>query len=163
MGIGRNTLSLVEYALKFINNNQIELEKTEKYDFCDECWVVFDKDDFPKFDEAINEAVKNKLKVAYSNECFEIWYLLHFNYYNSALDRNLCNDKMTEILRKETGDKNIKYSKESKEIKKLDIYSLIKEKEKFAIKNAEKLKKQFGRKNPSTTVFELVETLNKLK
>jgi hypothetical protein len=128
---------------------------------------VFDKDDFDKnFDKAINKAVKNNLKVAYSNEAFELWFLLHFSFINSAITRKDYNKKITENFRRLTGNKKYKYDKVK------DVQLLIKEikdKESGAIKNAKKLLKQhenkgsFLKKNPSTTVHLLVEKLNKLK
>ncbi len=156
-GSGYNTVSLVDYVLDFIKENKIDLT-------IDECWVVFDKDDFVKdFDNAINKAETNNLKVAYSNEAFELWFLLHFSFMSSAIRRKDYNKKVTENLRRLTGDKKYKYSKTT------GIYSLIKDRESDAIKNAKKLLKQhaeeksFLKKNPSTTVHLLVEKLNKLK
>lgn len=69
VGEGYNTESLVERA--------IELSKKEKYD---QVWCVFDKDSFPNksFNAAIENAQRNGMKVAYSNQSFEYWLLLHF-------------------------------------------------------------------------------------
>lgn len=159
-GKGRNTISLVDFALNFITKEKIDLK-------IDECWVVFDKDDFDKdFDNAITKAIKNNLKVAYSNEAFEIWFLLHFNFVNSAIAREDYSTKITENFRILTGNKKYKYDK----VKSVSqLIEKIKDKESEAIKNAKKLLKQherensFKKKNPSTTVHLLVEKLNKLK
>lgn len=159
-GKGFNTISLVDFALNFIKKEKIDLK-------IDECWVVFDKDDFDKdFDNAINKAIKNKLKVAYSNEAFELWFLLHFSFMNSAIGRKDYNKKITENFRNLTGNKKYKYDKvESVQ----SLIEKIKNKESEAIQNAKKLLKQyedensFVKKNPSTTVHLLVEKLNKLK
>ena len=52
-------------------------------------FVTFDKDDFSKVD--FNDAVRmceNKGYIAlWSNECFELWFLLHFNYLDTAITR----------------------------------------------------------------------------
>jgi len=156
-GKGYNTKSLVDFALDFAEEEKIDLKT-------DECWVVFDKDDFNKdFDNAIRKAEVNGLKVAYSNEAFELWFLLHFNFMGSAIGRKDYNDKLTENFRKLTGNKEYKYNKTT------DVYLLIKNKELSAIKNAKKLLRQFRneksflKKNPSTTVYLLVEKLNKFK
>lgn len=156
-GTGRNTLSLVDFAIEYVGENNIDLS-------LDDCWLVFDKDSFDKnFDSAINKAQKNNFKVAYSNESFELWFLLHFSFMSSALTRSMYISKLTENLKLVSGDKNYKYSKTS------DIYTLIKDKESDAIRNAKKLidlhsnKKSFLEKNPSTSVYLLVEDLNKLK
>lgn len=49
----------------------------------DQIWCIFDIDDFYKqnpteFSNAIQKAHKNGIKIAYINECFELWILLHF-------------------------------------------------------------------------------------
>jgi len=156
-GSSHNTLSLVDFAINYINNKKIDLA-------LDDCWVVFDKDDFDKdFDNAINKAKSKGLKVAYSNESFELWFLLHFSFMNSAIGREAYNNKLTENLKKLTGDKKYKYKKTT------DMYPLIRDKEPKAIKNASTLIKQYDgetsfiKKNPSTTVHLLVESLNGLK
>ena len=159
-GKGYNTISLVDFALEFIENERIDLAM-------DECWVVFDKDDFHKnFNDAISKAEKNGLKVAYSNESFELWFLLHFSLMTSAIGRKNYNKKVTTNYRKLTEDKKYKYDKVESVY---PLIQLIKDKELDAIKNAEKLlqqhksEKSFVKKNPSTTVHLLVERMNKLK
>lgn len=155
----------IEINIDFINAEPLKLvnDVLAIMNNFDDYWVVFDKDSFPQFDNAIKKATSHNLNVAYSNECFELWFLLHFNLIESATRRKEYPLKLTKKLQKLTGDKKIKYSKNSKKLQKLDIYSLIKEKENFAIKNAEKLLKENGRKNPSTAVHLLVERLNELK
>jgi len=37
-------------------------------------------DEFSDFDNAINKALKLGYKVAYSNDAFELWFYLHYNY-----------------------------------------------------------------------------------
>ena len=51
----------------------------------DEVWVVFDKDDadanaakIQRFKDAFEIAKKENFEIAYSNEVFELWLLLHF-------------------------------------------------------------------------------------
>ena len=161
-GTGYNTMSIVDYTIDFLKRNKVNVDSSESED---ECWVVFDRDDFKKdFDNAISRAEANNIQVAYSNESFELWYLLHFSYFNSAVKRDVYIDKLTEKLKEITGNKKAKYEKNS-----VNMYSFIKDKEKDAIKNAKKLlklhetEKAISKKEPSTSVFLLVESLNKLK
>ena len=129
-------------------------------------WIVIDRDevkpnggghDIENFNGAISSAKANSINVAYSNPSFEIWYLLHFEYRNTALTRD---EVITELK------KYVDYEKNSK-----TIYSELLSSQKFAIKNAKKLEAvhtTFGRMlqsaidNPSTTVYKLVELLNAL-
>lgn len=70
VGLGFNTISLV--------NGAIELSQHSKYE---QVWFVFDKDDFAEdhFNNSIQRAVANNLNVAYSNQAFEYWLILHFD------------------------------------------------------------------------------------
>ncbi len=144
-GFGYNTVSLVKEA--------INLKSQESYD---QVWCVFDRDSFPaeKFNEAISLAKRNSIEIAYSNEAFEIWYLLHFSYYKTAMTRSDYYDRLTRLLGK-------KYEKNQE-----DMYALLEPKQSSAIRNAKKLLSQYTplnpeRANPSTTVHLLVEQLNR--
>ncbi len=158
-GVGYNTLSLVDYALDYISKEQIEINGSAE---SDKCWVVFDKDDYDRdFDNAIRKAENNNLKVAYSNECFELWFLLHFDFINTAIGRKNYINKLDKKMNDIDGQN---YQKNSE-----NMYDLIKHLEKDAIRNAGKLLKMYkksstySKKNPSTTVHLLVEDLNELR
>ncbi|MDY7008767.1 MAG: RloB family protein [Cyanobacteriota bacterium] len=102
----------------------------------------------------MKDAENNNIKVAYSNEAFEIWYLLHFEYRDTAMSRKDDKKALTEKLNK-------KYEKNSN-----TMYEILESKQPQAIKNAEKLFKQYNpnnpaNNNPSTTVHLLVKQLNK--
>lgn len=84
-GAGVNTLNLIETAQKIID----ERRRSDNPPFYD-VWIVFDKDDFPDqhFDETVRAIQTEDAKFkaghsphwhsAWSNEAFELWYLLHF-------------------------------------------------------------------------------------
>ncbi|UCH94027.1 MAG: RloB domain-containing protein, partial [Candidatus Aminicenantes bacterium] len=93
-GLGMNTLSLVQVTLKII-------ERAKKDGILyDQVWCVFDRNHFPiqNFNNAIDLANKKNIKVAYSNEAFELWYLLHFHYYNSGVSRNQYFAMLSKLL-----------------------------------------------------------------
>ncbi len=73
-------------------------------------WVVFDKDEFKKdnFDNAVKliEGLNNKYRdkaiefyALWSNECIELWFLLHFNYFTSNIPRADYFEKLSIILK----------------------------------------------------------------
>ncbi|MDX2249315.1 MAG: RloB family protein [Bacteroidia bacterium] len=67
----------------------------------DQIWVVFDKDDFPSdhFDNAIRMAEAAKFGVAYSNQAFEYWLILHFeDHQGGAMHRNQYSEKLKTYL-----------------------------------------------------------------
>jgi hypothetical protein len=147
VGIGANTISLVEKAIELRSNSTVSY---------DEVWCVFDRDSFPaqNFNNAISLAGQNNINVAYSNEAFEIWYLLHFHFHDSATSRT----QYTEMLTDRLGFQYIKNDP--------SIYDHILPLQNSALQNAKNLLKSYvnhspERDNPSTTVHTLVQELNK--
>jgi hypothetical protein len=148
-GTGYNTVSLVKRALEIRG----EEGYTEPYD---QVWCVFDRDAFPTddFDDAIWLARSKGVNTAYSNECFELWYVLHFQYMDSAFNRDVLASRLSELLGR-------RYAKNSP-----DMYGELLARQATAIANAERLFQQYGHRspaaeNPSTTVHLLVEELNR--
>jgi hypothetical protein len=144
-GIGYNTVSLVREAIK--------LKAEDDYD---QVWCVFDRDSFPArtFNEAIRLAERNGIKVAYSNEAFELWYLLHFDFLNTGISRADYIARLTEKIGK-------KYEKNSR-----DMYDILEARQQTAIENAKRLLSIYSpcrpaKDNPSTTVHLLVIELLK--
>ena len=153
VGQAMNTTSLVSKAISIR-----DMEATKKR-YYDQCWVVFDKDDFPAndFNNAITMALKNGFCVEYSNQAFEYWFLLHFNLYTGALHR----DNYASMLTKLCG---MTYSK--REGFGTIMYNRILGLQSTAIRNAKAVLKEVSQGNPameesSTTVHLLVEELNK--
>lgn len=161
-GTGANTLSLLERAKQ-------ECEKRYKsgeppyY----KIWLVFDHDSFPRdnFDNTIvatkrrTIAHKCQWQCAWSNEAFELWYLLHFHNHSAGMSRTEFRDKLEAELKQLGVDR--KYEKNA-----TDMYDLLEPLQEQAIANAkEMLKKQTEKKippsqmNPATTVHQLVEEL----
>ncbi|MDE6793863.1 MAG: RloB family protein [Muribaculaceae bacterium] len=82
IGEGRSTCALVKRAEEI----KLKLERQRQLTF-DRVWVVFDKDDFNDFNEAISLSESKGLNAGWSNEAFELWYLLHFIYLDVAISR----------------------------------------------------------------------------
>lgn len=75
VGTGRSSKGVVEQAI--IEKEKLAIEANKNVD---EVWVVFDKDDAEKvpanklrFTDAFKIAQEEKMRVAYSNEVFELW------------------------------------------------------------------------------------------
>ncbi len=107
------------------------------------------------FNAALQLAANNNIRVAYSNEAFELWYVLHFEYLDTGISRE---DYIT-CLDERLGHK---YEKNSE-----TIYDEIYTRQADAIRNVKRLLSQYNpvrpvTDNPSTTVYKLVEQLNRL-
>lgn len=54
----------------------------------DEVWCVFDVDEHPKLREAMELANASGIKLAISNPCIELWFLLHFANQTAYIERH---------------------------------------------------------------------------
>ena len=151
IGKGLGTTALVREAIT------VRREEQRKDRTFDECWVVFDKDDFPDsdFEAAISEAEKAGFHVAWSNQAFEFWFILHFILYRGLLHRN----KYAAMLTKLTG---LPYAKKAGVAS--NLYNMLYPRLDTAIANAKAVLSDFEGVKPSkaesaTTVFRLAEEL----
>ncbi|NJM93778.1 MAG: RloB domain-containing protein [Cytophagales bacterium] len=168
VGTGRSSKGVVEQAILERNKLAIEANKD-----VDEVWAVFDKDDADKvpanairFIDAFKIAQKEKIGVAYSNEVFELWLLLHLEDVSSAkpIPRAGIYTRLEAAIKSfETHSLFVYEHGKGKEID--AVINLGNEKK--AIERAEKLLAQHkGMEpidaNPSTTVHVLVQRLREL-
>ena len=150
-GEGANTLSLVSRAMEI----QSEYAMSD-YPY-DQVWVVFDRDSFSpdNFDNSIAKAESHGIRCAWSNEAFELWYILHFVNRSTGMNRTEYQEKLTRFLLEP-------YRKNDNE-----MYGKLHEKgsESDAIQRAKNLHENApwprSYANPCTTVYKLVEELNK--
>lgn len=154
-GEGKSTLDLLEAAKGYV-----AAKKENPYKHV---WLVYDKDDFPP--ERFNKTEKECRKIStdeityhalWSNECIELWFLLHFIYFDSDIIRDEYYDKLTEHL-KELGKNEYKKNMD-------DIYELLQPYQQIAIRNAKKLISTYSKATPSkmspaTKVYEIFEKL----
>ena len=155
-GEGMSTVALVDKTLEIKN----ELERRNAMSF-DRVWVVFDKDDFNDFNEAIKKARQLKFNSAWTNEAFELWYYLHFEYLDAGIGRTAYIDKLEKFFRKKMGDDSFKYEKGNPE-----IYNMLNKygREDLAKRYAAQLRRlhagfDYKAHNPCTMVDKLVEEL----
>lgn len=144
-GTGFSTTSVVEEAMR--------LREEGEYD---QTWCVFDKDSFEPqdFNQAIKIAKKENIGIAYSNESFELWYLLHFHYYDTGITRKQYIKKLSKLLK-------APYVKNSNE-----MFEKLYAQQATAMAHASRLLSEYSgqnpaSENPSTTVHLLVAELNR--
>lgn len=173
-GKGENTKTVVATAIKL-------RDKEEKSGIPYDCvWTVFDRDSFPKekFNAAIEMSLNSGIRCAYSNEAFELWFLFHFANRITAMSRkeyeksiedqinafaDSKNKKDLELckLYKRDFPKGFKYKKNDKRIfEYLMRYGSLDNAIKWAKKQQSTwTDKRYTEHNPTTLVYELVETL----
>lgn len=154
VGIGMNTESLLEEA------KRIAFDDIDGYTHV---WVVYDKDSFS--DESFNVVVakceatymsKTRFHATWSNESFELWYLLHYEYLQSALGREMYTEKLNRHL---CGAGLGRYTKNRD-----DMFVALEGRLNTAVANAEKLEAiNTGRPPaescPGTKVHQLLQEL----
>ena len=154
------TMRVIGMAEDYVKKNKIKKGQI---------WCVYDKDSFPpehfngvveRADKLNRENPELQYHTAWSNECIEFWFLLHFAYYTSNNHQSeyikFLNDKFTALG---LG----KYQKNMKDI--FDIL-MMKGNQKLAIRYAKRIIKDGQGKTPTeiapgTKVYELVEELAK--
>jgi hypothetical protein len=164
-GLGRSKTSLVESVIAFV--------KEETHDPDRDVWIVFDMDfnhlkdpslQRNDFNEAIRLAKKNGFHIAYSNDSFELWFLLHYQLLESALTRVEYYERISQLwgLSYERDGKGVKFCR--------SVYQRLLEdpnsSQASAIRHAERLHQHQtnshpAEQNPCTTVYQLVKELNK--
>ena len=156
-GEAYNTLGLLARAEQHLMNATVDFQHV---------WILYDQDDFPKahFDntakrcEALNlrnqeQGRNTKFHALWSNQCVELWFLLHFEYLDSNIERTQYQDILSKFLEKE-------YEKNDPQ-----IFSYLFPYIRTAISNAKRIRALYSNNTPPsqcapcTTFYELIETL----
>jgi hypothetical protein len=154
VGEGDNTINLFEKA------KQRAFSSPNGYKHV---WIVYDTDDFPA--EHINRTAERcardsttemQFHAIWSNQCIELWFLLHFGFYQSDIHRSEYWPKLTERLKNIGAGEYVKGRP--------DMYEVLRPYMETAIGNAKRLDKindgrQPAESAPGTKVYELIEML----
>ena len=62
--------------------------KKNSFEEYDQIWAVFDRDEHPRFDEAVALCKNHGVRVGHSDPCFELWLVLHERDYDQPNDRH---------------------------------------------------------------------------
>ena len=153
-GLGDNTVNLFYRAQKIADESPNVFKHV---------WIVYDIDDFPP--ENINLAAElcathsseqTEYHATWSNQCIELWFLLHFSYFHSDIHRDEYYPKLTQQLkRKRKGE----YKKNRG-----DMFDILNPYIDTAIANAKKLAEDNEGKTPAqsapgTEVYRIIEKL----
>ena len=144
-------------AWAFVRN---AIRQKDLYLGYDQYWLVFDKDNTPNenYNKAIRDGKKIGFQIAYSNRAFEYWYLLHFTKTKNKMNSSSLDNRLTQYL-------GFRY-RHNQEVSKR-MFDILLPKQEKAIKNAKAIYNSFkphsntALEESSTTVFKLVEELNK--
>ena len=153
-GKGYNTVSLFNRAVQ---------DDSLSSNVYKHVWLVYDKDDFPpeNFDRtaelcAAASTDETRYHPIWSNQCIELWFLLHFMFLQADLHRDEYLPKLTECLKARNLGNYYK--------NRTDMFIILRPYLDEAIQNAEKLEQINQSRNPSkcapgTMVHRLIKTL----
>ena len=127
-------------------------------------WILLDRDEVPAFDKILAEAKKNKIDVAWSNPCIEIWFSAYFENIRTHTSAEQAIDAFKELFRQRTKQP---YKKNDEE-----IYQRLTQfgNEAAAIKRAEQKRNEHKSVGitkpvdmvPATTVDTLITEMRKI-
>ncbi len=190
----KSMMSNVVKAINYCQNNQFLIHEDGKYIIeADgiEVWCVYDRDletdvnliqeKNIEFNLSISTAIDTGINVAWSNDAFELWILLHFTEVDpkntNTIERKYYYNKLTEIfknlpnpnvdLQKALVHQSFNYKKDLKQKNNFKdiVRPLILPKTNIAIQRAKDLveyhldKQNHFDKKPCTLVFKLIESI----
>ncbi len=171
-GFGRSPSGLIEEAKKEIKKRRAEGLPDYYY-----VWLVFDKDEIPdgEFNRVIDmmPELSGKKKAgersiaqwecAWSNEAFELWYLLHFcEQSGGAVGREKLQKMLEDAVRANTEERDFVYKKnDSNMFARLERFTpeAIGRAERTLLRQCQSKGMSWAAMNPATTVYKLVRNL----
>ena len=150
---------MVSVKIKNVKRSAIKLAqhayRDSSYQPFDEVWIVFDKDDLTEKQlEEVNVFCEEKdIKIAYTNEAFELWLLLHFEAVevSEPYPRAMLNNKM---------EKHLGVARYFRHKGDVELISPIALRHEVAIKNCKEmmaLRNTESRENPYCNVHEIIQ------
>lgn len=163
-GTGYNTESLVNFAERI----QGVYDKCTRKDsiIYGKVFVVFDKDDFSQasFLSAIRLCEKHGHIPLWSNQAFELWFLLHFYYTVGKMNRKDYKKNLEKYIFSKTGEKFTYLKSDKNSINKIIEVSSLK----VARRNARKIHEEFIKSKikecnseSCTTVYKFFDEIDK--
>lgn len=129
--------------------------KKDSYEEADQVWAVFDRDEHPRFNEAVAYCESNGIGVARSDPCFELWLILHERDHDRPDHRRTVQEVLEELRPEYDADG----------AKTLDCDSLVtrvelaEQRAETQLQRRQQEGNSFG--NPSTTVGRLTRAIRK--
>ena len=155
---GRAPITLAEKAVKIIKSPGLPRGRGGRrnlFEEQDQVWVVFDRDEHERFDEAVSLCERNGIGVARSNPCFEVWSILHMVDYARQDDRHRVKNEFRRLLSEHGLESEEKVSFEK-------LMTAVEDAEERAEKLNRRRREEgqpYGR--PSTTVGDLTKAIRK--
>lgn len=71
--------------------------RNDSFEVRDQVWAVFDRDEHPRFNEAVELCRNHGIGVGRSDPCFELWLILHERDYDRPNDRHAVQAELRQL------------------------------------------------------------------
>ena len=146
-------MTVAEQAAAEAESRKRGRKRRESFEEGDQVWAVFDRDQHPRFNDAVALCKQHGIGVARSNPCFELWLILHERDHDKPCTRQDVQREL-ECLRPEYDKRRAKTPDCT------DMARRVEEAEERAeaqLRSREEEGDPYG--NPSTTVFQLTRAI----
>lgn len=124
------------------------------FEEADQVWVVFDQDHHPDVPNVVVRCRDNKVEVAYSNPCFELWLVLHLEPYDRPAEASDVQARFHALFPAYDHEKSPAPDFS-------DLLATVAVAERRASDQAQRRQKEGAPSgNPSTTVFRLLRAIS---
>ena len=93
-------MTIAERAVEFARERGLHprsRKKKDSYERDDEVWAVFDRDEHPKFNDAVALCEGGGVGVGCSSPCFELWLILHEQEFDQLRNRHEVQRKLQQL------------------------------------------------------------------
>jgi hypothetical protein len=148
--------TIAQAAIKLAKSTGLNTKRRDRlnsFERGDEVWAVFDRDEHPRFQEAVNLCGQHRVGVARSNPCFELWLILHHADFDRADGRHEVQKHLSKLCPE--------YSPEKGKTPKCESFiGLVEDAEKRAERQmVRRTKERADHEAPSTTVHYLTRSI----
>ena len=127
-------------------------EDRRRGQLADEYWCAFDIDEHRRVPEAIDMAQGNQIRLAISNPCIELWFLLHFTDQRAHIAKERAQSESKNLLK---CGKNLS----SEALTSLEDHFETAQRRAQSLDRKHELDGSPSRTNPSSNLWELVERI----
>ena len=146
-------MTVAEQAAAEAESRKRGRKRRESFEEGDQVWAVFDRDQHPRFNDAVALCKQHGIGVARSNPCFELWLILHERDHDKPCTRQDVQREL-ECLRPEYDKRRAKTPDCA------DMVCRVEEAEERAEAQLRRREEEGAtRGNPSTTVFRLTRAI----
>lgn len=92
-------MTIAERACEYAGQLKRSRRRKSSFEEADQIWAVFDRDEHPNVSEALERCRAGNVGVAFSDPCFELWLVLHFDEHDRPDDRHQVQSALAAVCK----------------------------------------------------------------